>query len=184
MLNIELKARYEDLGRLREACKSLGAERREPDRQLDTYFRVANGRLKLRESLLSGAELIFYTRADLAGARESYYEACPVEDAEGLKAILKRALGVQAVVAKRREIFVIGSVRVQLDKVQDLGTFVELEGMVENPAELMEIADEVRGLQRTLGIDDQSLVKESYSDLIGIAGEEQVEQGGAFDAIS
>lgn len=167
MLNIELKARYEDLGRLREACKSLGAEGQEPDRQLDTYFRIANGRLKLRESLLSGAELIFYTRADVAEARESYYETCPVQDPEGLKAILKRALGVQAVVAKRREIFVIGNVRIHLDKVQELGTFVELEGMVENPAELMEVADEVRGLQRALGIDNQSLVKESYSDLLG-----------------
>lgn len=173
MLNIELKARYEDLGRLREACKSLDAEGQEPDRQLDTYFGVANGRLKLRESLLSGAELIFYTRADVAEARESYYETCPVEDPEGLKAILKRALGVQAVVVKRREIFVIGNVRIHLDKVQELGTFVELEGMVENPAELMEVADEVRGLQRALGIDNQSLVKESYSDLIGVAEEGQ-----------
>ncbi len=169
MLNIELKARCEDLARLREACRSLGAESQEPDRQLDTYFGVAHGRLKLRESLLSGAELIFYERADIAGPRESHWETCPVENADGLKAILKRVLGVRAAVTKRREIFLIGNVRVHLDKVQDLGSFVELEGLVEDPAELMEIDNEVRGLQRALGIDDRSLVKESYSDLIGIA---------------
>ena len=169
MLNIELKARCQDLGGLREACRSLGAESQEPDRQLDTYFGVSHGRLKLRESLLSGAEVIFYERADIAGARESHYETCAVEEAEGLKAILKKALGVRAVVAKRREIFVIGSVRIHLDKVQGLGTFVELEGIVEDPAGLMEIDNEVRGLQRALGIDDQSLIKESYSDLIAIA---------------
>ncbi len=169
MLNIELKARCEDLGKLRQSCESLGAESQAPDRQLDTYFRVGHGRLKLRESLLSGAEFIFYTRADIAGPRESHYETCPVQDAEGLKAILKKALGVRAVVAKRREIFLIGNVRIHLDKVQDLGTFVELEGIVQDPAELMEIDNEVRGLQRALGIDDRSLVKESYSDLIGIA---------------
>lgn len=174
MLNIELKARCEDLEGLRETCRSLGAESQEPDRQLDTYFRVAHGRLKLRESLLSGAELIFYARADVAGARESHYETCQVEDAEGLKAILKKALGVRAVVAKRREVFAIGNVRIHLDKVQDLGVFVELEGMVDDPAELMEVAEEVRGLQEALGVDNRSLLKESYSDLIGVAEQRHV----------
>jgi len=166
MLNIELKARCEDLGKIRERCESLGAEGQEPERQIDTYFRVAHGRLKLRESLRSDAELIYYARADLAGVRESHYEIYPVEDAGGLKAILKRALGVRAMVTKRREIFVIGNVRIHLDKVQDLGTFVELEGVVENAVELAVVAGEVRALQQALEIDDQSLVKESYADLI------------------
>ena len=169
MLSIELKARCEDLGRLRERCESLGAESQEPERQIDTYFRVAHGRLKLRESLRSGAELIYYTRADVAGARESHYEIYQVEDAEGLKTILKRSLGVQGVVAKRREIFVVGNVRIHLDKVQNLGTFVELEGVVDHQAELLHIADEVRGMQQALGIEAGSLVKESYADLIGEA---------------
>ena len=167
MLNIELKARCDDLGRLRESAMSLGAERQEPERQIDTYFRVAHGRLKLRESLQSGSELIYYTRGDVAEARESHYEIYQVEDAEGLKAILKKALGVQAVVTKRREVYLIGNVRVHLDKVQDLGAFVELEGMVESPTELAHVADEVRKLQQALNIDAQSLVKESYADLVG-----------------
>ena len=166
MLNIELKARCEDLGRLREICTSMGAESQEPERQIDTYFRVPHGRLKLRESLRSGAELIYYTRADVAGARESHYEIYQVEDAEGLKTILRRSLGVKAVVAKRREIFVIGDVRIHLDKLQDLGTFVELEGSVQDAAELAVVAEEVRALQQALAIDDRSLVKESYADLI------------------
>ncbi len=171
MLNVELKARCQDLGRLRETCISLGAEGQEPDRQLDTYFKVPHGRLKLRESLLSGAELIFYIRADVAGARESHYETCPVEAADDLKAVLEKALGVRAVVVKRREVFVIGAVRIHLDKVQDLGTFVELEGIVDDPAELTEVADEVQRLQHALGVEDRSLIKESYADLIGVAEE-------------
>ena len=169
MLNIELKARCEDFGRLREACRSLGAEDQEPERQIDTCFKVAHGRLKLRESLRSGAELIYYARPDVAWARESHYEICPVEDAEGLKAVLRKALGMQAVVTKRREIFVIGNVRIHLDKVQGLGSFVELEGIVENAAELAVVAEEVRALQQALAIDDRSLVKESYADLVGRA---------------
>ncbi len=170
MLNIELKARCEDFHRLREACRSLGAESQEPDRQLDTYFRVAYGRLKLRESLLSGAELIFYNRADFAGPRESHWETCPVDNADEIKTILKKALGVRAVVAKRREVFVVGNVRVHLDKVQDLGGFVELEGIVDDPSELSVVDNEVRRMQQALEIDNRSLLKESYSDLIGIPG--------------
>jgi predicted adenylyl cyclase CyaB len=169
VLNIELKARCDDLGRLRDACASLGAEAQEPERQIDTYFGVAQGRLKLRESLRSGAELIYYMRPDVAGARESHYEIYQVEDAEGLKALLKRALGVQAVVAKRREIYLIGNVRVHLDKVQGLGSFVELEGIVDHQAELFHVAEEVRRLEHALGIDTPSLVKESYADLVGKA---------------
>jgi predicted adenylyl cyclase CyaB len=167
MLNIELKARCEDLGRLRERLMSLGAEGQEPERQIDTYFRVAHGRLKLRESLQSGPELIHYIRGDVAGARESHYEIYRLEDAEGLKAILEKALGVKAVVAKRREIYLIENVRVHLDKVQDLGSFVELEGIVENPAELVYVGDEVQRLRQALGIEDRALVKESYADLMG-----------------
>lgn len=169
MLNIELKARCEDLGRLRERCESLGAESQDPERQIDTYFRVAHGRLKLRESLQSGPELIHYIRGDVAGARESHYQLYRVEDAEGLKTILEKALGVKAVVAKRREIYLIGNVRVHLDKVQDLGSFVELEGIVENLAELVYVGDEVQRLRQALGIEDHALVKESYADLIGTA---------------
>jgi len=69
------------------------------------------------------------------------------------------------VVAKRREIYLIGNVRVHLDKVQGLGGFVELEGIVDHQAELFHVAEEVRRLQQALGIDSLSLVKESYADL-------------------
>ena len=95
MLNIELKARCEDLGRLRETCESLGAEGQEPERQIDTYFSASHGRLKLRESSASGAELIYYDRGDVIGARESHYDLYQVEDPEGLKAILTKALSVR-----------------------------------------------------------------------------------------
>jgi predicted adenylyl cyclase CyaB len=169
VLNIELKARCDDLGRLRERLLSLGAERQDPERQIDTYFRVSHGRLKLRESLQSGPELIYYTRGDVAEARESHYEIYRLEDAEGLKEVLEKALGVRAVVAKRREVYLIGNVRVHLDKVQDLGSFVELEGIVGDPTELARVAAEVQSLQRTLKIEDHSLIRESYSDLTGAA---------------
>lgn len=173
MLNIELKARCDDLGKLRETCESLGAEGQEPERQVDTHFMVSHGRLTLRESLESGAELIHYIRDDVAGARESYYDLYPVEDPEALKAMLGNALGVSVTVAKRRQTFVLGSVRIHLDKVQGLGGFIELHGTVDDPGELPMVADEVKGVQQALGIEPQSLVRESYASLVARAEAER-----------
>jgi adenylate cyclase class 2 len=169
VLSIELKARCADLGSVRERCEALGGEQDEADRQIDTYFSVRHGRLKLRESLRLGTELIYYARADVAGARESHYDVYAVEDAQALKAILEKTLGVRAVITKRREVFLIGGVRVHLDRVQDLGTFVELEASVDHAGDIGPVAEEVRRLKDVLGIEDRSLVKESYGDMVAAA---------------
>lgn len=173
MLNIELKARRNDLGELRGRCESLGVESQEPERQVDTHFNVSHGRLVLRESLESGAELIHYVRDDVAGARESYCNLYPVENPEGLKALLGNALGVSVTVTKRRQTYVLGNVRIHVDKVQGLGGFVELHGAVDEPKELPLIADEVQAVRQALGIEPHALVKESYATLVARAEAEQ-----------
>ena len=66
MPNIEIKARYADLAKGRRIAEGLNAKWVGRDRQVDTYFRTREGRLKLRESSLSGTQLIPYRRADEA----------------------------------------------------------------------------------------------------------------------
>ncbi|MCZ7627564.1 MAG: hypothetical protein M5R38_18930 [Candidatus Methylomirabilis sp.] len=121
MLDLELKARCDDLGGLRARCESLGAEGQEPERQIDTYFTVAAGRLTLRETLESGAALIHYLRDDVAGPQACHYDLYPVEDPEGLKAMLANALGVSVVVAKRRQTFVLGASESTSTRCRDWG---------------------------------------------------------------
>lgn len=48
-LNVEIKAKCSDPQRIRDILESHGAEHKGLDHQIDTYFRVQNGRLKLRE---------------------------------------------------------------------------------------------------------------------------------------
>ncbi len=48
MRNIELKARIDDLDRAERLCRELGAAFQWTRRQTDVYFRVSDGRLKLR----------------------------------------------------------------------------------------------------------------------------------------
>jgi len=49
MQNIEIKAKYEDLARAENIARKVGANFESSIHQLDTYFFVNNGRLKLRE---------------------------------------------------------------------------------------------------------------------------------------
>ena len=67
MRNIELKARLGDRAGAEVCCAKLGATFQGDIHQVDTYFRVPEGRLKLREKEPGGDELIFYRRDDEIG---------------------------------------------------------------------------------------------------------------------
>ena len=60
-LNVEIKARCSDVLSARQVLKGAGARFVGEDHQIDTYFRVENGRLKLREGNIEN-HLIFYVR--------------------------------------------------------------------------------------------------------------------------
>ena len=61
--NIEIKARVAELGPIRARAEALATTWVGVDRQVDTYFRTQRGRLKLRESSLSGGQLVPYLHA-------------------------------------------------------------------------------------------------------------------------
>ena len=73
--------------------------------------------------------LIQYDRPDAAVARESRYRLTRVEDPDDLRASLDAALGTLVVVDKERHLFLWDGVRIHLDTVEGLGSFVELEGV-------------------------------------------------------
>src|SRR5437764_1055578 len=102
MPNIEIKARYEDLEKARVIAKRLGARFAGLDHQIDTYFKAKEGRLKLRESSLKGAQLVPYVRPNQAGPKKSEYQIIALEDAGASKALLGKILGIDAVVDKKR----------------------------------------------------------------------------------
>jgi adenylate cyclase, class 2 len=180
MKNIEMKARCADLGRIREVSRSLGAMHRGSMHQVDTYFGVPVGRLKLREIESSGgeahggdsvrAELIFYQRANEEGPRSSDYEVAPVGEPARMHAALASALGIWVRVEKKRELWLLDNVRIHLDEVNGLGTFVELEAVVDeaHPEESCHTA--VRRMLEAFGVVDADLVRHSYSDLLSGTG--------------
>ncbi len=105
--NIELKARLRDPAAARAVALRLAPASTEVERQVDTYFVVPHGRLKLREIEAGTARLVWYVRDDAAAARASDYRLVDVVDAAGLKEALSFALGIRAVVKKHREIRIV-----------------------------------------------------------------------------
>jgi homotetrameric cytidine deaminase len=171
MRNVELKARDPDPARSLERALALGAEDKGEIRQRDTYFRAARGRLKLREQEAGGSpfwdELIEYSRPDSPDARTSSYQRVPVADAEPLRDALDAAYGTLVTVTKRRRLLLWDGVRIHLDEVEGLGSFLEFEAVAEAGApDLRAEHEKVERLRGLLGIEDGDLVATSYSDLL------------------
>lgn len=164
--NVELKARDPDPARALEAALGLPAEDRGEIAQRDTYFAGGRGRLKLREQDPGDAELIHYSRSDAADARASEYRRVPVADAGALKEALDAAHGTLVVVEKRRRLLLWQGVRIHLDEVEGLGSFVELEAAAAPGSDLGDEHAKVERLRAELSIGDADLIAGSYSDLL------------------
>ncbi len=167
--NLELKAIDPDPAATLAAALAHGAQDRGVLRQRDTYFHAAQGRLKLREQEGEPAELIAYARADRAGPKVSTYRRVPVFDAEALTAALHDVLGTRAVVEKERRLLLHEGVRIHLDRVADLGTFVELEAVAGAGGVTVQVP-RVDALRAALGISDERLVAKGYADLLARPG--------------
>ncbi len=69
-------------------------------------------------------------------------------------------------VSKERRLFVLEGVRIHLDRVEGLGRFIELEGVVAGNAEPAEFERLLSELRRAFAISADDLVRGSYSDLL------------------
>ncbi|MCI4371912.1 MAG: class IV adenylate cyclase [Thermoplasmata archaeon] len=160
---VELKARYEDLGKARALMK--GTDRLGTFRQVDTYFSLGERRLKLR--VLEGAkegQLIYYERPDVGGVKESRVLLASLPDAAPVKEILGQVLEVKAVVHKSREIYQFRGVQVHLDTVRGLGKFIEFEKVLADESEREAGRETLESLRRYFQIPDEDLMASSYSD--------------------
>ncbi len=164
-VNVELKARDPDPGRTAERCLALGVVDHGVLRQRDTYFMARQGRLKLREGD-HGTVLIAYRRPDDRQASESHYVLAPVAERDAVVEALDAALGTTVVVSKRRRLFTWEGVRIHLDEVEGLGSFIEFEAVLPDAGDLETARAKVARLRSELAIEDDALVSVGYADLL------------------
>jgi predicted adenylyl cyclase CyaB len=165
-LNVEIKARCRQPGVVRNYLMHHGALYKGLDEQTDTYFNVAIGRLKLREGNIEN-NLIYYNRANQPGPKSSHFQLVKINNPAGLKEILTKACGIKMIVRKKREIYYIGNVKFHIDEVPGLGSFVEIEAgniLADKPEE--QLLKQCRFYMKELGIREEELIAESYSDLM------------------
>ena len=163
-LNFEFKAYLYDESHVRSTLKHLRARFLGTDHQIDTYFPVAAGRLKLRQGRIENA-LIFYKRTNTRRARRSTIDMMLLPRRNSVQTILAQALGVLAVVDKRREIYFVGNVKIHLDRVRGLGKFMEVEAITKS-GDVRKVRAQARKFQKLFAISSTHIVPLSYCDLI------------------
>jgi predicted adenylyl cyclase CyaB len=168
--NLELKVRINDMPKAEAAAKSLSANAESVLGQIDTYFRCNSGRLKLREISENGqttsAELIFYHRPDISGERWSKYFLVSVPNPVEMKQLLTESNGLRGIVEKSRTLYIWNNSRIHLDRVKNLGDFLEFEVISDGDKE----SDQSRmaKLIETFELDPAEAIAGSYSDLLGL----------------
>lgn len=163
---IEIKAKCANGQKIKEILFANGAHFKGMDHQVDTYFKVPKGRLKLREGNIENT-LIYYNRPNQAGPKKSevtYYKP-PMDKA--LKSVLVEAMDILTIVDKKRGIYFIDNVKFHIDEVENLGDFVEIEAIDERGIlGTQKIKEQCQYYLDLFGIQEQDLIEVSYSDLM------------------
>lgn len=164
--NFEFKAQINDITHYENKLLTLNPVFKGLDHQIDTYFNVPTGRLKLREGNIEHA-LINYDREDLATSKASDIILYQHKPNAALKEILTRQLGIKAVVDKKRKIYFIDNVKFHFDDVRDLGTFMEVEAIsIDGSFSLEALETQCNTYFAFFGLNKKSLISKSYSDLV------------------
>ena len=146
------------------ACEGIGAVFQETIRQRDLYFRVPEGRFKLRESDPGEDYLVFYRRPDVAEAKGCDYEIAVVD--RSVAPVLRAALGQLAVVEKNRTLYLWQNVRIHLDEVQGLGAFIEFEAVLSDTQDDADGFAKLEFLQERFGLSPDDIEAASYVELV------------------
>ena len=165
--NVEIKARIDSVEAMLPIARAIGGNEPQLIDQDDSFFRCADGRLKLRDFGDGTGELIHYHRADTAGPKVSDYVRSPTSDPGGVREALTRAIGMLGRVRKRRWLLLLGRTRIHLDRVEGLGDFLELEVVLHEGEAEADGAAEAQRILAALGIDPAQLVSGAYLDLPG-----------------
>ncbi len=163
--NVEIKARVSNMEAMRQKAAAVADKGPVEITQDDTFFRCESGRLKLRAFSSDEGELIFYRRADQQGPKESFYLLSPTSAPDTLRESLSLAYGQAGRVRKHRTLFLAGRTRIHLDQVEGLGSFLELEVVLEDGEAAESGIREAHILMERLGVQSTQLIQGAYVDL-------------------
>jgi predicted adenylyl cyclase CyaB len=163
--NFEWKARRTDVDSLEKKLLTLSPKFIGEDHQVDTYFSVEKGRLKLREGTIENS-LIYYERKNVADSKQSNVLLYQFQTDPSLKEILIKTHEIKVIVDKKRKIYFISNVKFHFDVVKGLGTFVEVEAINFDGIPIQRLKEQCNYYADFFGIKNSDFESQSYSDLM------------------
>lgn len=160
--NIELKIKLDNFSGVTEILHQNNIKLETILRQRDIYYKNKNGLLKLRIYNGTG-ELIFYQRNEDQKDRVSNYHLLKV-DPEYAEDFFSKLFEIEVEVVKERRLYLYNNTRIHLDKVDKLGSFLELETVVNKC--LHEGKNEFSEVVQFLKLDLSKQIKSSYRTLL------------------
>jgi len=161
-INLELKIKLDSFTEIKSLLKKINAEQIGLLRQKDIYYKSSSGLLKLRVEN-GGQSIIKYLRDEKSKDRFSNFEVIHFKDGEGEK-FFNDLLKIEAVVEKKRLLFMFNNTRVHLDSVKNLGNFLELETLVLFGK--LDAQKRFKEINSLLKLEKYQQIKMSYRDLI------------------
>ncbi len=174
MIEVEVKSPLKDLTEVRKILIRQNAEALGSVEELDVYFTHPFRNFAETDEVLriryttNGKHYVTYKGPKVKAKARSRMEVhVSVEDGNAFREIFEK-LGFKEVasVKKFREKWRLEDLQVYLDKVEELGFFIEVEALVENNKDISLAESRIFNLLKTLGVDPKNTIKESYLELI------------------
>ena len=166
--NREFKAKVDQLKSYEQKLLNLNPTFKGIDHQKDTYYNVgADKKLKLREGTIENA-LIYYERPEVADEKSATILLYKHQPDAQLKLILENLHGIDIIVEKERKIYFCDNIKIHLDKVKGLGTFLEVEAIEDEHSSITEtkLEEQCSEMRAYFSIQDSQLLAYSYADLL------------------
>jgi predicted adenylyl cyclase CyaB len=160
--NLEIKLKLNSFQEKLRLLKKLGAKQIQILNQKDIYYAVPKGLLKLRTENKKNT-LIFYSREEKRKSRWSEFYLLEINDINP-PSFFKKIFKVEAVVQKKRKLYLFNNTRIHLDYVKSLGKFLELETLVVN--DKPDAEKRFKEIIYFLKLDQSKQIRKSYRDLI------------------
>ena len=167
-IEIEAKLKVDSLQNVEQRLKQGGGEFVAQQMQKDFYFddtvcsfASSDKALRLRQQTESSRQKVFLTYKG-PKEKDNYKKRREIEVEVGnfdLTEQLLLALGYKraVVVEKEREVWIVSDCKVALDKLGQLGTFVEIEGDSDSS---------ISKVQRDIGLENLPHITKTYAELI------------------
>lgn len=159
--NLELKIKLKTFSKTEKLLQKAGAQYKGILNQKDIYYEFKKGLLKLR--IEKGENYLIKYLRDEKGKRWSNYEILKI-DGKNVEKYLAEFWKVEAVVEKKRKLYLIGDTRIHLDEVKRLGKFLELETVVIKDKQAAD--KQFKNVVEILQLDTNNQIKTSYRNLI------------------